>query len=557
MRVFNTISFRLFAGTLLLLLAGVALYSDFCVRYFTRQMTAEATRNAYRLSDFIKSSTYHSMLLNRKEDVYRTMQMIAREPGVVGIRIFNKRGMITFSTNSSETGKLVDLHAEACYACHERGQPLRTVPSPDRMRIYPGPQGYRVLGMINPVRNEPSCSATGCHAEPAERTVLGVLDVRMSLQTVDGAIQRARRQLILTAVLVTLATTLLYGLFLLFTVRRPIRLLTEGTRQVAAGNLEHDIRVRSNDDLGQLARSFNAMTRSLRRAEGENRRWAETLEERVRVKSEELQRANERMFRYEKMASLGQLAATVAHELNNPLAGVLTYAKLLAKRIGREGVPDERRQEVLQDLDLIVRETQRCGNIVNNLLLFSKRGGAGHQRVLIHDVFEHTTALVQHLLSISNVTLQAQGGPEDLSLVCDGAQLEQALVALLVNAAEAMPGGGTIHLVADRDAERHEVRLGVSDTGVGISKEDLPHIFEPFFTTKKEGKGVGLGLSIVYGIVERHGGTISVQSEPGHGTTFEIRLPEERRTPVAAAPAAGEEGSTPTGRGGDPGGEQA
>lgn len=271
MRLLRTVSFRVFAGTLILLLVSFGLFSYFIVRFYTQRLVGQAVQSAYRVSDFIAASTRYSMLLNRKQDVYQIMQTLSREPGVEGIRVYNKRGMITFSTDRVEQGRMVDLHAEACLVCHERERPLVALPTPNRARTYRDPSGHRVVGVITPVRNEKACSVSGCHQAREERTVLGVIDARMSLAGVDAAVAAARQRTLAWAGLAFLGVATASGMFLSWTVRRPIRALTEGTRQLASGNLDHQIPVRSSDDVGELAASFNTMTRSLRDAQEENR----------------------------------------------------------------------------------------------------------------------------------------------------------------------------------------------------------------------------------------------------------------------------------------------
>jgi two-component system NtrC family sensor kinase len=485
---------------------------------------AQVEDSASRVSDIIKNSTRYSMLLNRREDVFQIITTIGREPGVEAIRIYNKRGEIMFSTNKAEEKTTVDLHGEACYACHNRAEPLTSLPAGSRTRIYTGVDGHRVVGLINPIRNEPSCSNAACHAHPADRTVLGVLDVKMSLKGVDTNIADARRNLIVAAGLMTVVVAFASGLFLFMTVHRPVRKLIEGTRQISSGNLDYEISQVTQDDVGTLARSFNEMTHSLRNAEKENRLWSSTLEKRVEEKTSELRQIHQQILQIEKMASLGKLSATVAHELNNPLEGILNYAKLVAKRLRRIENPPESVLQNLEDVELIVHEVQRCGNIVKNLLLFSKKQVGDFGVARIAGITEKAVQLVQHHLKISGVTYEQVIEDPDAALMCDENQIQQALVALFVNAVEAMPGGGKLELRVARTTAG-EVDLRVSDTGVGIAPEDLEHVFEPFFTTKKEGKGVGLGLSVVYGIVERHGGTISVQSELGKGTTFVMIFP--------------------------------
>jgi two-component system NtrC family sensor kinase len=213
----------------------------------------------------------------------------------------------------------------------------------------------------------------------------------------------------------------------------------------------------------------------------------------------------------------------VAHELNNPLEGILNYAKLIAKRL-RKVEANPATQTTLEDLDLIINEVQRCGNIVKNLLLFSKRQVGEIGLVPVAVIVDKAVRLMQHHFKISNVHFEAEIPDPEATLMCDESQIQQALVALFVNAVEAMPQGGNLKLKVSQDAA-HGIRIDLQDSGVGIAAEDIPHLFEPFFSTKREGKGVGLGLSVVYGILERHEGTVSVQSEPGKGTLFTLLFP--------------------------------
>jgi len=360
--------------------------------------------------------------------------------------------------------------------------------------------------------------------------------VRLSLDKVDRNIAGARRALILYAILGTLVVAMASGLFLYVTVHREVKGLMEGTKQISTGNLDYEILTSSKDEIGQLARAFNDMTASLRKSEQENRSWSETLEKRIQEKTTELRQIHDRIMQIEKMASLGKLSATVAHELNNPLEGILTYSKLIARRLSRLERPDEAMHQMMDDIDLIIHEVLRCGNIVKNLLLFSKKQVGEYALVPVQEIIERSVQLMQHHFKISNVNFQANYAA-DATLMCDENQIQQALVALFVNAVEAMPQGGTLTLGVTQ-TPRGDLQISVADSGVGIAQEDLPHVFEPFFTTKKEGKGVGLGLSVVYGIIERHGGTVSVRSEPGKGTVFTLSFPPAAMSPPRIATEA-------------------
>jgi two-component system NtrC family sensor kinase len=227
----------------------------------------------------------------------------------------------------------------------------------------------------------------------------------------------------------------------------------------------------------------------------------------------------------EKMASLGKLAATVAHELNNPLAGILNYAKLVDRSLNEGKMPEDERTELQRCLGLIQKEAARCGDTVRNLLLFARQSGAELALVPLNSIIERSLMLVHHHLEMSGVHLETTLFEEGADqVVCDGNQIQQALLALMVNAVEAMPHGGTLSVRAiGRDSW---IAIAISDTGTGIPPVAIPHIFEPFFSTKDEAEGVGLGLAVAYGIIQRHGGDLEVESQLDHGTTFTVTLPK-------------------------------
>jgi two-component system, NtrC family, sensor kinase len=524
MRWFDTLKGRLLLGSfLLLILFGI--YSYFSVRFYTDQMMSQVLTSADRISDAIKNSTHFSMLLNRKSDVYEILDALGKQPGINGIRIYNKRGEIAFSTDKAELGRNVDLKSEACYGCHDLQSPKGTAPN-SFSRIYVGEDRKRMLGLLNPILNEDQCSNAGCHAHPSDQRLLGILDVRMSLGQVDEVIAKSQNQIIVVAVFLLLIVGSASVYFVSTTILRPVRYLVDATKEVSSGNLDYEIPVRRNDEIAELAQSFNVMTRSLQRSEKENREWSSTLEERVREKTAELQKVHQQILHIEKMTSLGKLAATVAHELNNPLEGILTYSKLIGRRLKKIEHPSPEIGQTIEDIDLIQRETARCGNIVKNLLLFSKKQVTEYALIPVGQIVGKAEQILKHHFEISKVRFEAVLPANEPMLFCNENQIQQVLVALFVNSVEAMPGGGRLTVQVGTDPVSGELSIIVKDTGVGIPAEDLPRIFEPFFTTKKDGQGVGLGLSVVYGIMERHGGMVSVDSGIGKGTVFTMKFPK-------------------------------
>lgn len=227
----------------------------------------------------------------------------------------------------------------------------------------------------------------------------------------------------------------------------------------------------------------------------------------------------------DKMMSLGRLAASVVHEINNPLSGILNYARLMKRVVGRGEPGPDQLAKFRRYLELVESETSRCSEIVSGLLAFSRRSQLEFAPVDIRDLVERSVRLSQHKLDLSNIQLEVVIHPDLPPVLGERNQLQQCLINLIFNAIDAMPDGGHLYLKAGLTPDQRELTISVRDTGVGIAPEDMKHIFEPFYTTKAEGYGVGLGLSTVYGIVEHHGGRVEMSSRPGEGATCTLRLP--------------------------------
>ena len=252
------------------------------------------------------------------------------------------------------------------------------------------------------------------------------------------------------------------------------------------------------------------------------------LYENLKRAYQKLKEAQEQVIRTEKLASLGKLAATVAHEINNPLAAVLTYTRLMMKLMSRGRFTQERLEDIVRYLTIMESETARCGEIVKNLLAFSRQPKITVETSSIEELIEKTLVLISHDLEMKNIQLVKEIEPDLPKIKCSSRHIQQALLNLLSNASEAMPEGGTLTVTAKRSKSDGFVEAIISDTGCGISEEDLKNIFEPFFTTKEEDRGVGLGLSVVHGIITRHNGSIEIESKPDEGSTFKVRLPTVR-----------------------------
>jgi two-component system NtrC family sensor kinase len=495
------------------------------IRLHRQHLETATLVSAERVSDVIKRNATYYMLRNDREGLYHAIQTIADEPGMIKVRIFDQEGRISYSTDPAEVSHVLDKTAEACYGCHTQSQPLTRLTRPDRFRIYRNGGGHRVLGIITPIENQPSCSNADCHAHPASQQVLGVLDTNLSLAKTDVQLADSSARMFLYTAGAMLIVAVLSWLFVWRVVGEPIKALKNGTEHLSQGNLGYQIEVKSQDEVGDLAHSFNGMSLQLRAANEEIVTWAKTLEERVDHKTKELKRAHDHVLHVEKMASIGKMAAVVAHEVNNPLSGILTYAKLLRKWVASGQAEHEKRDEAIECLELIAAESRRCGELVKNLLTFSRTAPMNVQPTDLHAVIDRCLLLVRHQLELGGIQLQldvADGLPR---VPCDPAQIEQVLLALIMNAIDAMPRGGNLWIEGAVSSDRTEIKVRVRDDGAGIAPDVLPQIFEPFLTTKESGHGVGLGLAISRGILERHNGGIEVASELGKGTTFTIILP--------------------------------
>jgi two-component system NtrC family sensor kinase len=520
----RSLSAKLISWLLAVMVMVFGLLGYLNIRLHRQHLEAAALASAERVSDVIKRSTSYYMLRNDREGMYHAMATMADEPGMERVRIFDQEGRISYSSDPGEVSHIVDKSAEACYGCHVQSQPLTKLNRPDRFRIYRDASGQRVLGIITPIENQPLCWNAACHAHPAEQKILGVLDTNLSLSRADAQVKQSSWRMLAYTLLALVAISVLSWVFVWRLVGQRLKRLKTGTRELADGNLGYQLEVESTDEAGELATSFNRMSLQLRAANEEIVSWTKTLEDRVDEKTRELKRAHAHVLQVEKMATIGKMAAVVAHEINNPLAGILTYAKLLKRWVERGDVVTPKKEEAEQCLDLIAAESRRCGDLVKNLLTFSRTSQMNIQITDLNTIIDRAIRLVTHPMEMNGIELHldlAEGLP---SLQCDPDQIEQVILALVINAIDAMPPGGNLWL-STKFKPPDKLVFQVRDDGSGIDPEVLERIFEPFLTTKESGKGVGLGLAVSHNIIERHHGHIDVESEVGKGTTFRVSLP--------------------------------
>ncbi len=326
---------------------------------------------------------------------------------------------------------------------------------------------------------------------------------------------------LLAALCVVFLLVILY--FATSRITNPLQKMVVATQEIAKGDLSHKVEVNSRDEIGYLADSFNQMTADLKTANQKLIGWGRTLEKKVEERTRELREMQAHLIQSEKLASLGKLAAGIAHEINNPLGGILIYSHLLLEETPKKSPHYE-------NLKKIVKETSRCKDIVRGLLEFARPKEPEMTQINLNEVLDRSLAIVEGQALFQNIKINKKYASALPKIVADGSQLQQVFMNIIINAAEAMDGKGTLSLSSSMDSDGTHIEAKITDTGHGIKEEDKKRLFEPFFSTKEVGKGTGLGLAISYSIIQKHQGTIEVESQEGKGSTFKVKVPVLRES---------------------------
>ncbi|MDH3903489.1 MAG: ATP-binding protein [Xanthomonadales bacterium] len=524
----NSLKIKVAFYVVLALTLAVMVFSLVLVKNNRAELLHQVITNNAQLSAVVMKSTRFAMLQNQPSHVNQILRDVGALPDIEKVRILSKEGIIVHSTLEGEIGTMVDQEAEDCLGCHMDEKSLREAPLVGRTRFFSNSKGKRLLGSTAVIRNEPNCGGSGCHAQTDENSVLGVLDIISPLESIEHTLTSNT----FTIFSLSAGFILLAGFLVSYLVHRMIYLpltdLEEGSARLAAGDLENKIPVRSKDEFGQLAASFNSMTMALRESHVDLEDWGHTLEQKVEEATLELHKAQAESARSEKLASVGLLAAGIAHELNNPLTGVLTFAHLV-----RKNLPDNSRDA--EDLDLVIRETKRCAVIIRRLLDFSREKTPEKSYTNLNVMIEEIMKLTAQAAQVNDIEIETELDENLPAIWLDENLIKQVIMNMLVNAQHAIEGAGSIRIktryCAAQDcpesinATSDMAEITITDSGCGIPEDVLQKVFDPFFTTKGVGKGTGLGLSVSHGTIEAHGGTIEVDSTVGKGTEFRIYLP--------------------------------
>jgi two-component system NtrC family sensor kinase len=516
---------KLTLATSLILIVFMCLLNYVNIKNFRKVMIEYSVTDADKVAEIINQSAYDAMMKNDKASLYQMIHRIAQSSSIEHIRLIDREGKVVQSNNTEEIGKIFAISSEACAMCHRHGNPKLQASSMNRSRIYLTATGKEVMGLTKAIYNQPACTTGLCHFHRKEHNILGVLDVGISLENMQQkSIQYRMEFLIMTCLLVVLIGLMITFMTLRF-VDKPVQHLLKHTALIAEGNLDIKVPVTSYDELGDLSNAVNHMTVELKKAHEELTEWGISLEHKVEERTHEIKRMEAQLYRSEKLASLGKLVAGIAHEINNPLTGVLLYASIIQN--------DNRINPVFRtDLDRIISETKRCAEIVKRLLEFSRETAAHKASFFMDELLDKSFSLISKQPCFHDISICKNYTPSLPCVIADPDQIEQVFINLFMNACHAMPGGGTLTLSTTIAPDNSYVCAEVKDTGCGISKENLNKIFDPFFTTKDD--GTGLGLSISYGIVENNNGQIEVKSMDGEGTIFTVKLPVDDGTVTEA-----------------------
>ncbi len=625
---YRSLGFKLICSVSAIAILVIGIYASVNINAQRDQLIHQVIQSSSLVSETIKRSMRYDMLKYQPERLHRAIDTIGAQEGIEKVRIFNYLGEIIYSSDRKEMGAMVDKSSEQCYACHAKEKPFERLTTSARSRIFATAAGNRVLGMINPIYNEPDCYSAPCHVHPKEQKVLGVLDIDVSLSEVDAGIINNKKKMILFAGVAILGISLTIGLFVQRFVSRPVKHLMRGTQRVSAGDLSTPLDISSTNEIGTLARSFDQMTQRIQVSEQElkaseekyrslfdndpnpilvfDRATFQIMDANIRAtekygysRKELLQmsfrdlgdpedaekirssvveaciflpkirhrkkdgsvmhvdihscprdhlgkdviianiadisdsiQAEAQLIQASKMATLGEMSAGVAHELNQPLNAIRIGSDLLKKMVDRgESLDPGLAGKVSREISA---QVERAANIINHLREFGRKSDLDELEMVninqpIRDVF---TVLGQQL-KLRQITVNLELNENLPPIVGVRNRLEQVFINLVMNARDAIEEKRESPHLKEQESvltirtyrEEGKVVAIVRDNGKGMPESVKEKIFEPFFTTKEVGKGTGLGLSISYGIIKDYEGSIEVESMAGSGTIFKIAFP--------------------------------
>lgn len=526
--IYGRVVFTITISSFFLFLAFGAIFRSVNEGY----MRSVINENGNNIGYLVEGALYRSMLENDQSSLQSTLDLINNMSGIEDVNMYDKDNNLVYTSISDDIANHTDPDCKSCHddfaeMFSEMEKSYRIIDADSECIMNPGTnKNSRHLLIKSPILNNPSCSVSECHAHDPSEAILGSLIIKMPLDGLDTALQKSTADYFLLAALLTFLLVLFLIFFTNKKIKNPLNEIVSASEAVAKGDISTRLEIKPNQlsDMRMVSSAFNSMLDNLQTANRELQNWSQQLEYKVQKKSEELGRAQNELINIERIASLGKLSLSVAHEINNPLSGILIYTKLIYKQLNNQELEPAKKSTMLKHLKLIEGETKRCGDIVKGLLDFSRKDQNGFEPKHLHDILLETVELMSHPMKIANIHFLNDFSAKADLVHCSANQIKQACIAILVNASEAVAQNGEV-LVRTLNPDDEHIRIEITDNGVGIAEEDIPHIFEPFFSTKEHASGIGLGLAIVHGIVQSHKGKTDVRSDRGKETTISITLP--------------------------------
>ena len=532
--VFGRVIYIISITSIILFVSFGLIFRSVCKNY----MNTSIHQNGSNIGSIVEGALYHSMLTNDKGELQSTLDIINKMDGIDEVNMYDNKDQLAYSTLPYNESDQINPN---CITCHDNISSLfpgedksyRIVDEEHACRMTSTGEGHRQLMIRSPIYNERSCYTSACHYHQPDEKVLGSLIIKVPLDRLDATVSSNSRNFFLLAIITTFLMVVLMIIFTRKKIKNPLTSILQASEAVASGNRSTRLEIKPGllYDMKMVSIAFNNMLDNLNKANKELQNWSHQLEYKVQKKSEELSNIQNELIHMERIASLGKLSSSVAHEINNPLSGVLTYTKLVHKQIDKLELEDASKSSMLKYLGIIESETKRCGEIVKGLLDFSRDDQKNFRNHHIHKLLKDTYNLMAHQMKMADIYFYTDFKADYDLVYCNENQIKQAAVAMLVNASEAVSENGEI-LIRTSNTETGQVQVDFTDNGVGIPEEDQQHIFEPFFSSKQKTSGIGLGLSIVHGIVQSHKGKIEIDSKPGKGTRISILFPLAKKEDI-------------------------
>lgn len=553
MKIGLTIRF-IIAVTFLIVVTSVSLGYYF-IRNLQNTFLEQMIKRGETLSrNFAYNSTYAVLLMDESPAItislfYRLFDGVMKEKDVLYVSVFDKEGVSISQKNYTDYS--FPETEERMYTksiLETKGLNKRRFSIAPKKNASSAAATIPVFDIAYPIFSEEKAPApdagdtvdqhpalasgqAGATADAAGE-MIGFVRLGISLEPVRHELAHIRTGTMWITLLVVMVSSII-TLLLIRVITQPINQLAAAARAIANGDLDINMDMKPrNDEIGELFQAFRHMLRQIGDYEIEVEEYSHKLEQKVEQRTIELKEIQEQLLQAEKLAAIGQLAAGVAHELNNPVGGIMGYAQYIKGLIEKSGrrVPENKVEDMVKYLQFIEKESQRCKTIVQSLLNFSRFSTADFSLFDLNTVINDTLMFLEHQFEKNNISVKKNIYTPSPKINGAANHIQQVLMNICINAIQAMPEGGIIELVTktirDKDDDKSGfVEISISDSGVGIPEGNMNKLFEPFFTTKETGKGTGLGLSVSYGIVRNHKGDIKVSSTPGHGTTFVLKFP--------------------------------